>query len=715
MNIIRTLDMALPEIRERRAQHLLPRMEPTLIAREHIEDGVRKMLVLRKKGDGFYRLTPEQWQLLQLFDGKRSFQDIAERYAEASGGECSQEQVREFADALGDTDMIVKKALESNAVLLDTLEQQRLKRRKSKWGDLAEVNVAAWDPDEFLNWLYPHIKFLYSTWFNLFGLLMVGIMVVIFIGHWNTIWHDTMEFYNLTDKTMVDFITVWVLFSFVAFFHESAHGCTVKHYGGRVHRMGFLLMYFLPCFFCDSTEVYIYGYKWARIYTAAAGIWSELVFCSFVSVLWWATSPGMWIHDLAYLLILITGIGVVVLNVNPLVKLDGYFIFSELIGVTDLKEKSTLFLSTWFKHHICGLPVEVERVPSHRRPLFIIYGLASGLYCYLLLFVIVEITYSVAHKFSPDWAWLPALLLTLKIFQSRIKAAEKFMKVVYLDKKESIWAWLSPVRLALLATCVVVLLFIPIWPDTVSGRFVLEPGHRAVVRSEVAGRVEQVLVQEGTTVDVGTPLVKLSNLDLESQAFGAKNDLAVATARATQAELRYASFGMAERERQQLAERSRILSEEMARLQVVSPIAGVVVTPRVQDLAGSYIKEGTVLAEVDGLYTMRARIFVPEVAMRDIRSAARADLKLDSVFRPIAGKVVSIAPVTAAMTEGLVPKEKYFEGFRQGLYYATMIDLPSQGFLREGMPGTGKIRTGRRSLAGFAWRFAHDSAGRKLW
>jgi hypothetical protein len=101
--------------------------------------------------------------------------------------------------------------------------------------------------------------------------------------------------------------------------------------------------------------------------------------------------------------------------------------------------------------------------------------------------------------------------------------------------------------------------------------------------------------------------------------------------------------------------------------------------------------------------------------MRDIRSAARADLKLDSVFRPIAGKVVSIAPVTAAMTEGLVPKEKYFEGFRQGLYYATMIDLPSQGFLREGMPGTGKIRTGRRSLAGFAWRFAHDSAGRKLW
>jgi putative peptide zinc metalloprotease protein len=715
MNIIRTLDMALPEIRERRAQHLLPRMEPSLIGREHVEDGVCKVLVLRPKGDGYYRLTPEQWRLLQLFDGKRSFLEIARKYTEATGEECSEEQVREFADALSETDMVHRKALENNAVLLDTLEQQRQKRRKSRWGDLAEVNVAGWDPDVFLTWLYPHIKFLFTPWFNLFGLAMVAIMLAIFIGQWNTIWHDTLEFYNLTDKTLGDFLTVWVLFSFVAFFHESAHGCTVKHYGGGVHRMGFMLMYFLPCFYCDSTEVYIYGYKWARIYTALAGMWSELVFCSFITVIWWATSPGMWIHDLAYLLIVITGIGVVILNVNPLVKLDGYFVFSELIGATDLKEKSTLFLTTWCKHHICGLPVEVEYVPRQRRPLFIVYGLASGFYCYLLLFVIVEITYNVAHKFTPDWAWLPASLLALKVFQSRIKAAGRFMKVLYLDKKERMQALLTPGRLTLLAVSLLFLLFAPIWPDTISGRFVLEPAQRAVVRGEVPGRVDQVFVQEGTLVSAGTALFKLRNLDLESEAARARADLEVATARATQAELRYASFGAAERERQRLADRNRDLAAEMAKLQVVSPIAGVVVTSRLQDLAGSYIKEGAFLVEVNGLATMRARIFVPEVAIQYLHLGAPADMKLDSIFRPVAGRVVAIAPATAAMTEGLVPKEKYFEGFRQPQYYAAIIELPSNGFLRDGMPGTGKIQIRRRSLADFAWRVARDSVGRKLW
>jgi putative peptide zinc metalloprotease protein len=715
MNILRTLDMALPEIRERRAQQILPCMEPTLVAREHVEEGICKIFVLKPKSNGFYRLDPEQWRMLQLFDGKSSFEQIAAKYTEATGMECSEEQVREFSDALTGTDMVHRSALENSAIMLDTLEQQRRNRRKGKWGDLAEVNVAAWDPDTYLTRIYPYIRFLFTAWFNLFGLLMIGIMSLIFIGNWDVIWHDTFEFYNLSDKTLIDFITVWVLFSFVAFFHESAHGCTVKHFGGGVHAMGFMLMYFLPCFFCDSTEVYVYREKWPRIYTALAGIWIELVFCSFVTIVWWATTPGIWIHNVAYMLIVITGIGVVVLNINPLVKLDGYFIFCELIGVTDLKEKSTAYLSTWFKRHICGLPMEVAYVPRQRRPLFIVYGILSGLYCYLLLFVIVEIAYNVAHRFSPDWAWVPALLLAAKVFQSRIIAAGKFMHIIYLDRKERMRAWLTSRRLGVLTAGALLLIFTPVWPDTISGRFTVEPARRAVVRAEVPGRVDQLYVQEGTIVARNTPLLRLRNLSLESDAARARADLAMATARATQAQLRYASLGSAERERQQLTERERILTEKVSKLNVLSPVAGVVVTPRLRDLESAYLKEGTEIAEVDDLSLVRVRIFVPEVAVRDLRVGAPADLKLDARFRPVTGTVMAVAPVSRSLPEGLLPKEKYYQGFREPQYYSATIELPANGMLSEGMPGTGKIRIGRRSLAGFTWRLVHDSVARKIW
>ena len=716
MNILRTLDMSLEEIRERRVQQALPRIEPTLVAREHVEEGVRVFLVLKPKAEGYHCLTPEQWRMLQLFDGENSFQEIAAKYTETTGEECSEEHVREFSYFLTQTNLIHRSALESNAVLLDSLEQQRKKRRRSKWGNLALVNIAAWDPDAFLTWLYPYIKFLFSTWFSLFGIVMVGIMTVILIGHWNTIWHDTLEFYNITDKPLLDFLTFWVLFSFVAFFHESAHGCTVKHYGGGVHGMGFMLMYFLPCFFCDSTEVFIYGGKWPRIFTCLAGIWIEMVFCSFVTIIWWATPPGVWIHNVAYMLIVITGIGTVALNINPLTKLDGYYIFSELIGVTGLKEKSTAYLTTWCKRHICGLPVEVEYVPRQRRPLFVGYGLASGLYCYLLLFFIVELTYKVAHRFTPEWAWVPALLIGLKVFKSRIIAVGKLMKVMYLDKKERTRAWFTPVRIVLVAAVLLFFMFAPIWPDTIVGRFTVEPVRRAVVHAEVPGEVESVLVQEGAIVSAGAPMLKLRNRSLESEGARSRADLAVASARATEAELRYASFGAAERERQQLAERSRILDEQLAKLNVVSPLAGVVVTPRLHDLENAYLNEGAEIAEVDDLSLVQARIFVPEIAIRDIRVGAPANLKFDAFFRPLGGRVGAITPAaTQTIPEGLVPKDKYYQGFRQPEYYAATIELPSGGVLREGMPGTGKIMTGHRCLVGFAWRLVRDSVSRKMW
>jgi len=51
------------------------------------------------------------------------------------------------------------------------------------------------------------------------------------------------------------------------------------------------------------------------------------------------TQPGEWIHEFCYKLILLTGIAVIVINLNPLIKLDGYYFLSEWLRVPDLKER----------------------------------------------------------------------------------------------------------------------------------------------------------------------------------------------------------------------------------------------------------------------------------------------------------------------------------------------------------------------------------------
>ena len=60
-----------------------------------------------------------------------------------------------------------------------------------------------------------------------------------------------MRYYTFTDKSAADLAEFWLLFCGLGFFHECAHGLTCKHFGGGVHRMGFMLVYLSPAFFCD--------------------------------------------------------------------------------------------------------------------------------------------------------------------------------------------------------------------------------------------------------------------------------------------------------------------------------------------------------------------------------------------------------------------------------------------------------------------------------
>ncbi len=53
-----------------------------------------------------------------------------------------------------------------------------------------------------------------------------------------------------------------------------------------------------------------------------------MMLCGVAVIVWTNTQPGEWIHEFCYKLILLTGIAVVVINLNPLIKLDGYYFFS---------------------------------------------------------------------------------------------------------------------------------------------------------------------------------------------------------------------------------------------------------------------------------------------------------------------------------------------------------------------------------------------------
>ncbi len=719
MNLAEALDV-LPEITTPTRSKRVFKIDARLVGRQHIEEGAPMFLAHVPGSTNIFRLTPEQWKLAHLFDGQRPYAEIAELFLAETAIQLGVEQVRNFAEMMQDADFWYQSPHEKNIALMQKLRDRRKKQKKAKAGDMARIPIAQWDADKLVDTAHRSLQFIYTPWFTALTLVIFAFMVYIFVTQWSQIGADTLEYYTFTDKSAADLAEFWFLFLIMAFFHESAHAVTCKHYGGGVHSTGFHLIYLTPAFFVDVTEAWVYANRFQRVVTMLAGIWTELIICAAATAVWWGTPPGGSIHDLAYKVILITGVAVVLMNLNPLIKLDGYYILSETLGLDEIKERSTALVSGWVQKHILRLPVEVAYVRPRLRWFFVPYAILSGMYSYLLLYAVARFVGNIFRHYSPEWAFIPTILVAFLIFKSRLLKFGKFMQTVYTAKRDpllrsSLVRSMTPARIAILTIVLVALLVIPYLRDTVHARFILEPVQRAVVRAEVPGTVVEVLVHEGQTVDRDSPLLRLRNLDLESQQALTEADLQLARSRNTEAQMHYTDAVGVEQEFQKTREKSQLLARKVKQLQLRSPIAGSVVSPRTADLLGSHLNAGATAVEIADLSSLSARLYVRESEMREVRPGQAVSLRVDSSFRSLSGVVGEIALASSEIEPGLEPKSEY-KGLAAPRYYAVTVQEPnSESKLMYGMTGTAKIYTVRRSIAGLVWRTVSDFVRRKLW
>ena len=512
-----------------------------------------------------------------------------------------------------------------------------------------------------------------------------------------------------------DIFILYLLVFAVVIIHEFAHAYVSKHFGGRVTAMGFALIYLTPALFTDTTEAEVMSSRYERLIVTLAGVWSELMVCSIATFIWWGTPPDTSLHNGAYFIMMITGLISILVNWNPLMKLDGYYILCDLLDVVQLKENSTAFVSAWVKKYIWSLPVEVPYVPRRRRPGYAVYAILSGAYSYMILYVVARFAGNVVRNFSPEWGFIPEISVAVVIFRSRIRLLGNFMKFVYLDKKDRIRAWFTPAHSLALAAGTLLLFALPIFRDSVSGRFVLEPLHTQVSRARVPGTVTDVFVKEGQRVTAGAPLATLRNLVLQSDFEQTRAKLLMASERAKAASLHYVDYGSTLKEHEQLVSELQQLSLKNAELQLTSPISGLVITPRVQDLLGSYVMEGQEILTVADLSALRARIYISEYDLFRVQDSALATLEVGGTLKKWRAQTVSIAPKPTEMDPNIQGSSN-LKGTNPPHFYLVDLLVPNpDSTLKPGMTGYARIYGQHRSAFGAAWRSISNFLGRKLW
>lgn len=138
--------------------------------------------------------------------------------------------------------------------------------------------------------------------------------------------------------------------------HELAHGATLSHYGGRPRRMGFMLFYLLPAFFCDVSDGWLLSDRMHRVRVALAGIFAQFV------VAGTAGTAGAVLGDSTFgdgLLLLALGTYLAaVINLIPFVKLDGYLALMAYLDIPHLRDRAMQDARSFLGHVLYGAPRE---------------------------------------------------------------------------------------------------------------------------------------------------------------------------------------------------------------------------------------------------------------------------------------------------------------------------------------------------------------------
>ncbi|MCR1161683.1 M50 family metallopeptidase [Paenarthrobacter sp. UW852] len=134
--------------------------------------------------------------------------------------------------------------------------------------------------------------------------------------------------------------------------HELGHGMALSYFGGTPRRIGIMLFYLSPAFFCDVTDGWRLGSRKQRVLVALAGPLVHVALGS-IALTFQTFLPESSVKDAAVLYGLIC-YAVAVLNLFPFIKLDGYVALMSAVDVPHLRKKSLSALGEIVSSRVLG-------------------------------------------------------------------------------------------------------------------------------------------------------------------------------------------------------------------------------------------------------------------------------------------------------------------------------------------------------------------------
>ena len=700
-----------------------PALRPNVIARRIVQMGEAQWVVKNPDTTKYFFFEEGNWEIAQLFDGTRTLTEIRDIYQSWYPDDpIPMSFMLEFEEALRSMNMLVQSVVERNLQELSWIKDARRRKadQQAEGFNIFLIPFHVFDPDRFLTRTQKYVRWIWRPPTVLTALVFIAMMTGVIVQHFGPIWEQTLELYAFLRKPFWDAVQFFVILSGIGLVHELAHGYVCKFYGGDVHDIGLALFYFAPAFYCDTTDTLLFPNKWHRLWVVFAGMYIEAIICCFATGLWVASYPDTLLHELAYKLMLFTGISTIFFNINPLRKIDGYYALASYLEIPELREDSFEYLFALFKRHVLRLNVEVPTLTRRKRRIFLIYAPLAILFVILLMLFIGGLFYNFYEKYFPNLAGVLLALTLLWLFRTQVRTFLQGVRLVYLDKKELIMSRRARVPLVVGALVSFLVLAIPWAPWTTETEAVLRPWTEVNLEAPDDGTILSVRVHEGDRVQKDELVASMSSPAVVSGLAGASAQREALRGRSNREREAADAQGVFHSERREEAAAMAVAREKnrFERLSIRSPISGRVLTRRMQDLTGRFVPSGAVIARIGDCERLKAEIPVSERLLSYLHPGSVVSLQLKA--RPthlLHGSIVRVGsaahdlPRTADGTREAALRP----GDRPERFIAIVEFDNADGKSVPGMAGHAKISLGRKSYLWRSWRVLRHWLQTVIW
>jgi putative peptide zinc metalloprotease protein len=571
-------------------------LRPTVSVRLH-EDGREPWFVLHERiKNGFFRVTPATWAFVARLRPELTVDQVWRAAIEDAPTETpGQEEVYQLLVSLSAGNLLFIEGGADERRMLDRAEEKKRKPFAARLSELLFMRIPLLDPEPLLRRLTPLIRVLFSWPMAIAALLFVGWGIAEFLLHSGRAIAQARTILQAQNLPLL-FLAIFLAKAL----HEFGHAAMARRFGAEVRTTGVMLLLFTPLPYVDVTASWALRDRYQRAAIGAAGMLMDLVVAAAATLIW-ARAPAGEISALCHNLMFTTAVYTLIFNINPLMRFDGYYILSDLIGVANLYEQAKAAAGRLFRAVMLRRERDEEEGgfgPVAEGSLAAFF-LASNAY---RLFVMAGIVLFIADAYFGIGLVVALALAYTSFVRPLGKQVTRLRDPLFRHRHRRALRGAVVVALVLIGLAVTV----PV-PDNRVLRGVTEASSQAPVFSEVAGVIETSHLRSGAWVEAGTLLVDLVNPELEAELAGIDAQIRRAELMADRA-LEGGAADLApieERLRTLDTIRATLLAQQAA-LKVRAPQAGTWIPQDLQSKAGTWVSRGT---ELGRLVDDRAHVF----------------------------------------------------------------------------------------------------------